>query len=143
MSQMSSSAPISLGLYSLVVFVLSGLNRIDTHPINYAMVAGAFFSLHLLMGYAADHVPIQAAFVLASATSVFLVVSYLRLVVSDRFAFGPAALAQLVYLVGFGMAHFWEGYTGLTVTVLSILTLFIRMQLTGQMDWKAERWRAR
>ena len=142
-SQMSSSAPISLGFYFLVIFVLSVLKRIDIHPINYAMVAGAFFSFHLLMGYAADHLPVEAAFVLASATSVFLVVSYLRLVVSDRFAFGPAALAQLVYLVGFGLAHFWEGYTGLTVTVLSILTLFILMQLTGQVDWKAELWRVR
>ena len=142
-SQMSSSAPISLGLYFLVIFVVSVLKRINIHPINYAMVAGAFFSFHLLMGYAADHVPIEAAFVLASATSVFLVVSYLRLVVSDRFAFGPAALAQLVYLIGFGLAHFWGGYTGLTVTVLSIVTLFIQMQLTGRVDWKAELLRAR
>jgi hypothetical protein len=42
-----------------------------------------------------------------------------------------------VYLVGFSLAHFWEGYTGLTVTVLSIVTLFLLMQLTGRIRWSA------
>ena len=67
-----------------------------------------------------------------------LVVSYLRLVVDSRFAFGPATAAQLIYLIGFSLAHFWEGFTGLTVTVLSIVTLFVLMQLTGRVNWEAE-----
>ncbi len=67
--------------------------------------------------------------------SLLLVVSYLRLVVSRRFAYGEAALAQLIYLVGFSLAHFWEGFTGLTVTVLAILTLFLLMQLAGRVRW--------
>ncbi|MFT4974619.1 MAG: hypothetical protein ACI8S6_000502 [Myxococcota bacterium] len=135
---MAFSAPISLGFYFLILFVISVLRRIDIHPINYTMIAGAFFSFHLLLGYSADRLPIEVAFGLASVVSVLLVVSYLRLVVSSTFAFGPAAAAQLVYLVGFGLAHFWEGYTGLTVTVLSILTLFVLMQLTGRIDWDSE-----
>jgi inner membrane protein involved in colicin E2 resistance len=73
--------------------------------------------------------------VLASVVSTLLVVSYLRLVVSARFAFVEAALAQLVYLVGFSLAYFWEGYTGLTVTVLSVITLAVLMQLTGRLSW--------
>jgi len=63
------------------------------------------------------------------------VVSYLRLVVSRRFAFVEAALAQLVYLVGFSLAHFWDGFTGLTTTVLAIATLYLMMQLTGRVRW--------
>jgi hypothetical protein len=66
---------------------------------------------------------------------VVLVVSYLRLVVGPRFAFVEAGLAQLLYLVGFSLAHFWEGFTGLTVTVLGIVTLFALMQLTGRIKW--------
>ena len=46
-----------------------------------------------------------------------------------------AAAGQILYLVGFSLAHFWEGFTGLTVTVLSILTLFVLMQLTGRVRW--------
>ena len=64
-----------------------------------------------------------------------LVVSYLRLVVGRRFAWREAGLAQIVYLVGFSFAHFFEGFTGLIVTVGSILTLFLLMQLTGRIKW--------
>ncbi|MEL6341482.1 MAG: inner membrane CreD family protein [Myxococcota bacterium] len=140
---MAFSAPISLGFFFLILFVLSVLRQIDLHPINYMMVAGAFFAFHLLFGYSADHLPVEAAFALASVASVVLVVSYLRLVVSDRFAFGPVAAAQLIYLVGFSLAHFWEGYTGLTVTILSVLTLFVLMQLTGHVNWEDEFRKAR
>jgi hypothetical protein len=44
-------------------------------------------------------------------------------------------VAQLLYLVGFSLAHFWQGYTGLTVTVLGVATLFALMQLTGRVRW--------
>jgi hypothetical protein len=37
--------------------------------------------------------------------------------------------------VGFSLAHFFPGYTGLTISVLAILTLFILMQLTGRVRW--------
>jgi len=134
-AELALSAPVSLFLYFFVIFVLSVLRSIDLHPINYALIAGAFFAFHLLFAYSADHLPVEWAFTLSSAVSVFLVVSYLRLVVSARFAFVEAGLAQLVYLVGFSLAHFWSGYTGLTATVLSILTLYLLMQLTGRLRW--------
>lgn len=134
-ASLSFSAPISLLFYFLILFVLGTLRRIDIHPINYLFVAGAFFGFHLLFAYSVDHLHIVPAFALSSAVSMVLVVSYLRLVVSSRFAFVEAALAQLVYLVGFSLAYFWEGFTGLTVTILSIVTLFVLMQLTGRVKW--------
>jgi hypothetical protein len=66
---------------------------------------------------------------------VFPVVSYLRLVVGLRFVALEAAGSQLVYLVLFSWAHFFEGFTGLIVTVGSILTLFFLMQMTGRIRW--------
>jgi hypothetical protein len=132
---LSFSAPISLLFFFVVLFVLATLRKIDVHPMNYLMLAAAFFAFHLLFAYSADLLPVEAAFALASVVSVVLVVSYLRLVIGARFAFVEAAAAQLVYLVGFSLAHFWEGYTGLTVTVLAILTLFLVMQLTGRLRW--------
>lgn len=134
-TELSLSAPISLLFFFLVIFVLDRLRDIGMHPVNYLFLAGAFFAFHLLFAYSADHLPVEGAFALASGVSVLLVVSYLRLVVSARFAFVEAAGAQLVYLVGFSLAHFWAGYTGLTVTVLSVLTLFLLMQWTGRVDW--------
>jgi hypothetical protein len=134
-AEMAFSAPISLGLFMLWIYVLGLLKGIDIHPVNHLFVAGAFFAFHLLFGYSCDHLPVEAAFALSSAVSVALVVSYLRLVVGPRFAWREAGLAQLLYLVGFSLAHFWEGYTGLTVTILGICTLFALMQLTGRIRW--------
>jgi hypothetical protein len=70
--------------------------------------------------------------------SVFLVVSYLRLVVGIGFASREAALAQIIYLVLFSYAFFIKGFTGLAITIGSILTLFLVMQITGRLRW-AER----
>ena len=44
-------------------------------------------------------------------------------------------LAQMVFLVLLSYAFFFEGYTGLTVTVGAVVTLFVLMQLTGRVDW--------
>jgi hypothetical protein len=136
-AHMSFSAPISLGLFLVFVYVVTLLRRIEVHPINYLFVAAAFFSFNLLFGYTADRLPVELAFLLSSAVSVGLVTSYLRLVVGPRFALVEAGLAQLLYQVGFSLAHFFEGYTGLSITVLVILTLFLLMQLTGRLSWSA------
>jgi inner membrane protein involved in colicin E2 resistance len=134
-SALAFSAPISLLFYFLVLYVLATLRRIDIHPINYFFLAGAFYAFHLLFAYSVDHLTVEAAFALCSAVSIGLCISYLRLVVSPSFALREAALAQVVYLIGFSLAHFFEGFTGLTVTVLAIVTLFVLMQLTGRVRW--------
>jgi len=102
---------------------------------NYFFLAAAFFSFHLLLAYLVDHVSIHVSFAIASAVSVFLVVSYLRLVVGIRFASREAALAQFIYLVMFSYAFFLKGFTGLAITIGSVLTLFVVMQITGRIRW--------
>jgi len=134
-ASLSYSAPISLLFFFLVLAVLARLRAIDIHPINYFFLGAAFFSFHLLFAYSVDHISVWLAFALSSALSIAMVVSYLRLVVSARFAVVHAGSAQLVYLVGFSLAHFASGFTGLTVTVLSIATLFLLMLLTGRIRW--------
>jgi hypothetical protein len=65
-----------------------------------------------------------------------LVVSYLRLVVDLRFAVVDAGLTQLIYLMLFSYAFFFEGFTGLAVTIGAILMLFVVMQMTGRIRWE-------
>lgn len=134
-ADLAFSAPLSLGLFFLWIYALGLLRGVEIHPINYVFLAAAFFAFDLLFAYTADHLPVEAAFALASVVSVGLVVSYLRLAVGSRFAFVEAGLAQLLYQVGFALAHFWDGLTGLTITVLGVLTLFALMQLTGRIRW--------
>ena len=55
--------------------------------------------------------------------------------VGNRFAFFETGLAQMVYLVGFSYAFFFEGFTGLAVTIGVISTLFVVMQMTAKINW--------
>src|SRR5882762_2171823 len=127
--------PVSLFFFFFLVFILSALRGNDLQPMNYFFLACAFFAFHLLLAYLADHISIHLAFVISSIVSIALVVSYLRLVVDLRFAAVDAGLTQLVYLVLFSYAFFFEGFTGLAVTIGAILTLFVVMQMTGRVRW--------
>jgi Inner membrane protein CreD len=128
-------APVGLLFFVTVMVILGVLSRENMHPMNYFFLAGAFFAFHLLLAYLVDHVDIQAAFLISSATSLFLVGSYLRLVTGMRVTLARACAVQFVFLVLFSYAFFFEGYTGLTVTIGAIVTLFALMQVTGRVDW--------
>ena len=134
--RISFFAPVSLFFFFFLIFVLSTLRGIDLHPMNYFFLACAFFAFHLLLAYLCDHISIHAAFAIASAVSILLVVSYLRLVVNLRFALVEAGATQLIYLVLFSYAFFFEGFTGLAVTIGAIVTLFVVMQMTGKIKWE-------
>jgi len=133
--QVSYFAPVSLFFFFFLMFIITTLRNIDLHPLNYFFLACAFFAFHLLLGYLVDHISIHVAMVISSLVSITLVVSYLRLVVGIRFAALEAGTAQLIYLVLFSYAFFWKGFTGLAITVISIVTLFVVMQATGRIRW--------
>ncbi len=133
--QISFFAPVSLFFFFFLMFIITTLRNIELHPMNYFFLATAFFAFHLLLAYLVDHISIHAAFVICSLVSVFLVVSYLRLVVGMRFAAVEAGGAQLIYLVLFSYAFFFRGFTGLAITIGSIITLFVVMQMTGRIRW--------
>ncbi len=140
--EISYAAPVSLFFFFFLMFIITTMRNIDLHPMNYFFLATAFFAFHLLLAYLVDHISIHAAMVLASVVSVALVVSYLRLVVGLRFAALEAGTAQLIYMVLFSYAFFWKGFTGLAITIIDIITLFVVMQATGRIRW-SERFAAR
>jgi inner membrane protein involved in colicin E2 resistance len=127
-------------LFFFLMFIITAVRSIDLHPMNYFFLAAAFFAFHLLLAYLVDQISIHLAFLICSAVSVFLVVSYLRLVVGPRFALVEAGGAQFIYLVLFSYAFFLHGFTGLAITIGCIVTLFVVMQLTARIRW-SERFR--
>jgi inner membrane protein involved in colicin E2 resistance len=133
--RISFFAPVSLFFFFFLMLIITTMRGIDLHPMNYFFLAAAFFSFHLLLAYLVDHVSIHTAFAISALVSVFLVVTYLRLVVGIGFASREAALAQIIYLVLFSYAFFLKGFTGLAITIGSILTLFVVMQITGRVRW--------
>lgn len=139
--QISFFAPVSLFFFFFLMFIITTMRNIDLHPMNYFFLATAFFAFHLLLAYLVDHISIHLAFVICSAVSIFLVISYLRLAVGMRFAAVEAGISQFVYLVLFSYAFFFKGFTGLAVTIGAIITLFLVMQMTGKIRWE-EKFRA-
>jgi hypothetical protein len=134
-SKVTFFAPLSLLFFFFVVSILAVVQKREMHPMHYLLLGCAFFAFHLLFAYLVDQVALVPCFVIASAVSLFLVVSYARLFVGWRFALREMGIAQLIYLVLFSHTFFWEGFTGLAVTIGAIVTLFIVMQITGRVNW--------
>jgi hypothetical protein len=128
-------APVSLLFFFFVVGVLLAARGRSIHPMNYFLLGCGFFAFHLLFAYTIDHLEVGAAFALAAAVSVALVVSYARLFVGWRLALREVGVSQVLYLVLFSVSFFWSGFTGLAITLGAILTLFVIMQITGKLDW--------
>ena len=134
-SRITFFAPVSLLFFFTVMVILGIIRGRSLHPMNYFFLAAAFFAFHLLLAYLVDHLDINASFSIAAGTSLFLVISYLRVVAGMRVALVEAGAAQLVFLVLFSYAFFFEGVTGVTVTIGAVLTLFVLMQVTARVRW--------
>jgi len=129
-------APVSLLFFFFVVAVLSQVQGHELHPMHYFLLSCAFFAFHLLFAYLVDRLAILTSFAIASAVSLFLVVSYARLFVGWKFALREIGIAQILYLVLFSYTFFWDGFTGLAITLGAIATLFFVMQVTGRTNWR-------
>jgi len=125
-------APVALLFYFFVVGLLAEGRGHRLHPLSWFLIGCAFFADHLLFAYLADHVPLWVALTLSSGASILLAVTYAQWLVGWRFALREMGLAQLVYLVGFSLTFLLKGFTGLSITVGAVLTLFMMMQVTGR-----------
>jgi hypothetical protein len=133
-SRMSYFAPVSLLFFFTTLIVLGAIKDRNLHPMHYFFLGASFFSFHILFSYLVDHLLLELSFIIAALVSLALVVTYLYRAAGGRFAIW-AGIAQLVFLVLFSYAFFFEGYTGLVITIGAILTLAILMQLTAKVDW--------
>jgi len=133
-SRMSYFAPVSLLFFFTTLIVLGAVNNQNLHPMHYFFLGASFFSFHILFAYLVDHLLLELSFIIAAIVSMALVATYLYRAAGSRFALWVSA-AQFVFLVLFSYAFFFEGYTGLVITIGAILTLAIMMQLTAKVDW--------
>lgn len=134
-SRITFFAPVSLIFFFAALVLLTTTSRLRIHPVHYGFLAAAFFAFHLLLAYLADQVDLNAAFFIAAVTSVVLVLAYLRTVVGANRALLEIAVSQFVFLVLFSYSFFFEGFTGLAVTIGSVVTLAFFMWKTARVDW--------
>jgi inner membrane protein involved in colicin E2 resistance len=118
----------------MTLIVMGAVSNKNLHPMHYFFLGASFFSFHILFAYLVDHLLLEVAFIIAAIVSMVLVGTYLYRAAGVRFALW-ASIAQFVFLVLFSYAFFFEGYTGLVITIGAITTLAIMMQLTAKVDW--------
>lgn len=130
-------APVSLLFFFAALVVTCLLQKVDLHPMNFFFLGAGCFAFQLLFAYLVDLVPMEGAFVISAAVSLLLVSGYLLLAFGRKFA-RLAALAQFAYMVLFSYSFFFDGLTGLTITIGAILTLAILMVTTAKVNWSAK-----
>ena len=133
-SRIAFFAPVSLVFFFAVVLIMATVWQVNLHPMNYFFLAAGLFAFHLLFAYLVDLIPLTAAFVVAALVSMLLVSGYLFIAAGKSFA-RLAAAAQFAYLVLFSYSFFFEGLTGLTITLGAIVTLAILMVTTAKVNW--------
>jgi hypothetical protein len=134
-SRVTFFAPVSLFFFFLVLFVIAIRYSIALHPMHFFFLAATFFSFHLMYSYFSDHLNIYLSFGIASAVSLSLTMTYLRLFAPGRLAYLYAPIIQSIYLLIFSYSFFFKGITGMIVTICAVITLFFLMQITGKINW--------
>ena len=129
-------APVSLVFFVTVLLLVGGLKGLLLHPMHVFFVSAGFFAFHLLFAYLVDLIPIYPSFAIATAVSLVLVCGYLK-AVGGKALFKIALPAQLAYLVLFSASFFFDGLTGITLTVCSVATLALLMAITAKVDWSS------
>lgn len=127
-------APVSLLFFVTVLLLVGGLRGVVLHPMHVFFIAAGFFAFHLMFAYLVDLIWLGAAFGISTACSVLLVCGYLKAVGGKRLL-AIALPAQLAYLVCFSASFFIDGLTGITLSILGVITLALLMKMTARTDW--------
>ncbi|MBL9114379.1 MAG: inner membrane CreD family protein [Verrucomicrobiaceae bacterium] len=133
-ARMSFFGPLSLGLFFIVLVIAAIRMGVNLHPMHFVLLGAACFAFQLLFAYSVDVLPVLFAFAVAAATSTWLVWLYLKLVAGSAFA-RIALTSMLAYVILFNATFFFDGYTGLTLTVMGVITLGLIMTGTARIDW--------
>jgi hypothetical protein len=134
-SRISFFAPVSLLFFVTVLLLLGSLRGVTLHPMHICFVAAGFFAFQLLFAYLTDVIPLYIAFAVSAVVSVALVCGYLRAVGGTRLL-SIALPAQIGYMVLFSVSFFFDGMTGLTIAIGSVITLGLLMKVTAKTSWK-------
>lgn len=133
-SRISFFAPVSLLFFFSVLLIAATVQGVNLHPMNYFFLAAGCFSFQLLFTYLVDLIPLHLAFIISAAVSLVLVSGYLSAAAGVRFG-RLAGIAQFTFMVLFSYSFFFEGLTGLTITIGAIVTLAVLMATTARINW--------
>ena len=132
--RMTFFAPVSLLFFFSVLVIVSIRERMGLHPMNFFFLAAGCFAFQLLFAYLVDLAPLTTSFLIAAAVSLVLVNGYLWRATTAKFA-AISTAAQFAYMVLFSYSFFFDGLTGITITIGAIITLGLLMAFTARVKW--------
>jgi len=133
-ARMSYFAPVSLLFFFAVLLILGAVKGINLHPMNYFFLAAGFFAFQLLFSYLVDLLSLHVSFIIASVVSLSLIGCYVASVAGKKLLM-IALPAQFAYLVLFSYSFFFDGLSGITITIGAIVTLALLMIYTAKINW--------
>ncbi len=133
-ARISFFAPVSLLFFFAVLLIYGAMRGLTLHPMNYFFLAAGCFAFQLLFAYLVDVLPVHAAFAISAAVSLVLVTGYIHAVAGWGLS-RVGGVAQFAYMVLFSYSFFFDGLSGLTITVGAVVTLAILMIATAKVNW--------
>lgn len=126
--------PLGLLLFfgALTLSALDGKKEI--HPIHLTLLGCAYFSFHILFVYLADVIPLVVALAVSTAVTTFIIAAYTRRVYGTPFSTQRVIPALALYLLLYSSAFMIEGFKGLPLVALLVLTLHLAMQLSTRLE---------
>jgi hypothetical protein len=134
-SRITFFAPVSLLFFFSVLVIVGTVRGQALHPMHYFFLAAGYFAFQLSFAYLADLVSPVTAFAIASGISLTLVNLYLWRAKGARLA-RISIFAQFAYMVLFSASFFFDGLTGITITIGAIITLALLMAMTARTNWQ-------
>ncbi|MBE7437984.1 MAG: hypothetical protein HS115_05950 [Spirochaetales bacterium] len=129
-------APLALFLFLGTILVTAIGKKEILHPVHVFFLSAGFFVFYLLGSYLLSFVPVFVAILLALLVSSSIVIYYVFLIKKDFFMRRMSALALGIFQWLFSLAFFFPEYTGLLITLASIVCFVVLMRQTADIDWE-------
>lgn len=129
-------APLSLFLFLFSVVIFTVSKDISLHPMHYLFIIGGFFIFYLLGSYIISFVNVMLGIVISLAISTSIILYYMHLIKKGSNLFQATGASALIFQWVFSMAFFFPEYTGLLITLASILSFVGLMKVTADTEWE-------
>jgi len=129
-------APLALFLFLGTIFVTAISEKQVLHPMHVFFLSAAFFVFYLLGSYLLSFTPVFVAIVLGLLASSGIVMYYVFLIKKSNLMRKMTALSLGIFQWLFSLAFFFPEYTGLLITVASIVCFVVLMRQTADIEWE-------
>lgn len=130
--------PLSIFLFIGLLLIYTNGQASRLHPMHYFFYLTSFFIYYLLCSYLVSFLPVLFAVLIALMVSTSLLVYYTYAIGKHRLLIKIIIGGCLLFQWLFSIAFFFPAYTGLLITLASILAFAALMRASAQVDWQGK-----